>query len=665
MGNGFGIVSATLMVKNLDSARDYFSNVLGFNFPPAKKASKGMFDGTRSLFLGLADQSSLEILTIDDTAKQSPPAFAKSFISKSTGVRMYALATSSADTTNKWVKSQGFKVDSVQYGRSSATLSKEWNYDDGGPEWRNVSFGGSNPTAYLPNFTEYVGFPYAEMKAEWKPYTWRKYFDKHANGVIGTSALIIAVPKLDSASEEFRKMGLQYVGTSANVARFKIGNTQQLELVTSGKSGDDIDKFLHSNGPGVYGIRFEVADLKQTRDSLQKKLPAGALINDSVLKQLITPREVAKGVMLQFVQEPKERADLAKIYNFKEGMKLDTVSLIHASGLYLKYCALCHGKDREGYAADNAPSLRSHTLMATTQKPKSAYNYLHHTISYGRAGTAMAPYAKSQGGPLAEEDIELLMQWMFELSGVKKPIELSASPVKGDVAVGKNVYAQHCVSCHGAKGEGVKAPAIANPMLLATASDAFLRYTISEGRDGTPMPSFKDSLSAKDIDALTAFVRSRASGWNAPAAVTVKKPLPSEYVLHPQNKAPDFTLKENKYVSAEQLLKAIKDSARIIMLDARSEAAWHQTHIPGAISVPYYEEPETFVKDIPNDSTWVIAYCACPHAASERVMNTLRRYGYKHTAILDEGILVWAQRGYPVQFGEGVETKKPKKKSGK
>ena len=88
----------------------------------------------------------------------------------------------------------------------------------------------------------------------------------------------------------------------------------------------------------------------------------------------------------------------------------------------------------------------------------------------------------------------------------------------------------------------------------------------------------------------------------------------------------------------------------MIILDARSKAAWHQTHIPGSVPVPYYEEPDKFIKDIPNDSTFIVVYCTCPDAASMKVVNTLRRFGYKHTAILDEGILVWAQRGYPMEY---------------
>lgn len=153
----------------------------------------------------------------------------------------------------------------------------------------------------------------------------------------------------------------------------------------------------------------------------------------------------------------------------------------------------------------------------------------------------MAPYEKSQGGPLDEDDIELILQWLYELSGVKKPIEMSIKPITGNVALGKRLYAKKCASCHGTKGEGVRAPALANPMLLATASDAFLRYTISEGRDSTPMPSFKDSLSKVEINALTAYIGSRASGWNAPEAVTVTEPLPENYVLNPRNKSPAFT----------------------------------------------------------------------------------------------------------------------------
>jgi mono/diheme cytochrome c family protein/rhodanese-related sulfurtransferase len=264
----------------------------------------------------------------------------------------------------------------------------------------------------------------------------------------------------------------------------------------------------------------------------------------------------------------------------------------------------------------------------------------------------MAGYLDAQGGPMEYIEIELLLQWLYENSGAEDPIELSREPVVGDVALGAEVYSNNCAICHGSNGEGISAPALGNPMLLATATDEFLKYAISEGRDGTPMIAYKDILSDDEINGVTAFLRSRASGWNIPNTESVTIPEPENYVLNPNGKAPSFDLKEGLYVSSKQVYEAMQDSTRMIILDARSEVAWRQTHIPGSIPVPYYKEPEEFVDDLPNDGTWIVAYCACPHAASGRVINSLRRYGYKNTAIIDEGVLVWAQLGYPIKNGQ-------------
>jgi cbb3-type cytochrome c oxidase subunit III len=430
-----------------------------------------------------------------------------------------------------------------------------------------------------------------------------------------------------------------------------------LYITTPKSPTDELSKILNSRGPGVYSICFNIKNLKETRGSLKKKLVAKAMLVDTVQNKLTVLKEYAYGIQLEFIEESKHDATLAKIYDFNDTTKMNTASVWYAADLYKKYCALCHGKDRQGYAADNAPSLRSHALLATTIEPRASYNFLVHTIKYGRSGTAMGPYAKNQGGPLDGEDIELLLRWLREAASVKKPIKLDLEPVIGNADLGKTLYVKHCATCHGKKGEGITAPALANPMLLATASDAFLHYTITNGRDGTPMPAFKDSLSKNEINAVTAYLRSRASGWNAPAPVTVAEPKPEDYVLNPKNKSPKFTLRENLYVSAKQLLKAMKDSTKMVILDARSTAGWQQSHIPGAVSVPYYKEPDKFIKDIPKDNTMIVVYCACPHAASTGVVNTLKRNGYKNTAILDEGILVWAQMGYPIQYGK-IEKKK-------
>ena len=147
-------------------------------------------------------------------------------------------------------------------------------------------------------------------------------------------------------------------------------------------------------------------------------------------------------------------------------------------------------------------------------------------------------------------------------------------------------------------------------------------------------------------------MRSRASGWDVPEPSTVTVPSPDQYVLNPDGIDPEFDLREGKFVSSEQVNQAMKEGRKMIIMDARSEVAWRQTHIPGSFPVPYYEDPENFIDDIPNDGTQIVIYCACPHAASLRVMNTLNRYGYENVSIIDEGILVWAQMGFPVRNGK-------------
>jgi cytochrome c oxidase cbb3-type subunit 3 len=64
------------------------------------------------------------------------------------------------------------------------------------------------------------------------------------------------------------------------------------------------------------------------------------------------------------------------------------------------------------------------------------------------------------------------------------------------------------------------------------------------------------------------------------------------------------------------------------------------------VPIPYYDTAK--LDRIPNDGTWVVAYCACPHHASGEVVDALRRRGFPKAVVLDEGILFWRQKGYPL-----------------
>lgn len=317
-----------------------------------------------------------------------------------------------------------------------------------------------------------------------------------------------------------------------------------------------------------------------------------------------------------------------------------------AAAAYQKYCALCHGEDRQGYAADNAPSLRSESLIAS-----GGLGYLYMSTYYGRPGTPMAAFSDEFGGPLDRPSLVDLVRWLVEESGVEEFLDLPRDPIQGDVALGSALYQRECADCHGVDGVGVSAPSLAHPMFLSSARDAFIRHAIAEGRGGTPMVGYADQLSSDEIDALTAFLRSRASGWDAPEVALRSPPEPADYILNPDGEPPSFTLREGRYVPATEVRAALAEGKRMVLLDARPTSDWQRAHIPGAVPMPYYNEPEQILEHMPEDGTWIVVYCACPHAASGRVVDALRAAGVPNTAIIDEGVIVWTQRGYPIQAG--------------
>lgn len=312
---------------------------------------------------------------------------------------------------------------------------------------------------------------------------------------------------------------------------------------------------------------------------------------------------------------------------------------------YQKYCALCHGEDRQGHVNDHAPSLRSKSLFES-----GVPHAILRPMSYGRVGTPMGGYLDEVGGPMTLDETWNLTYWLFEMAGVDR-VKLSTNPVLGDINRGKQVYQQECASCHGKDGEGVTGPALGNASALAHNTDEFIRYAIRHGRQGTPMKPYIDVLSAQDIDNITAFLRSKASGWEDNKPVLQSLPTPDKYVVNPQGEDPDFDLKDGIYVMAEDLNEALNQKKKMVLFDTRVTSVWQTAHIAGSVPLPYYADLDEMVEDIPKD-VQIIAYCSCPRAAADYVVNKLRARGYTRTATLWEGIFGWMHMGFPVTRGD-------------
>lgn len=324
--------------------------------------------------------------------------------------------------------------------------------------------------------------------------------------------------------------------------------------------------------------------------------------------------------------------------------------------LYGQYCALCHGERGEGYAADNATRLNGPGFLATASD-----DLLTVAIALGRSGTAMAGYTTERGGPLDEAQIAAVVAHIRSWQD-GPAIDVSEVAVSGDAERGAHLFEQHCQSCHGALGDGGgSAQSLNRWAFLSEANDGFLRHAIVHGREGTPMPAFEESLEASQIDDLVVFLRTyEEEPHHLPEYLEPPALEAMTLIRNPDGEAPEFTLREERFVSAVQVRDAIGQGRRMVVLDARATSDWLVQRLPGALPVPYYmvtsddpHDPDMapLAERLPRDGTWIVAYCGCPHAASGAVVDALRELGFDHAIVLDEGVYHWIDQGYPTETG--------------
>jgi putative heme-binding domain-containing protein len=102
-----------------------------------------------------------------------------------------------------------------------------------------------------------------------------------------------------------------------------------------------------------------------------------------------------------------------------------------------------------------------------------------------------------------------------------------AAPSAAEVAQGGNLFAITCSSsfCHGEGGVGARGPSLRNRNFTPD----FVRNTVLNGRSGTPMPSFKESVNQAELEMIVGYVMSlspnnRAEDTGPAAAAPVQAP---------------------------------------------------------------------------------------------------------------------------------------------
>jgi len=177
--------------------------------------------------------------------------------------------------------------------------------------------------------------------------------------------------------------------------------------------------------------------------------------------------------------------------------------------LYKENCSGCHGAEGKGGAA---VSLGDPVYQALVDDAT-----LKQVITNGRAGTLMPAFARSAGGTLTDQQVDVLVhgmriRWVNPSAGNPPPYTPSGP---GDAARGGSVYQTACSGCHGPDGRGTKdgAGSIVDGSFLGLVTDQELRTMIIVGVPSAGMPDWRrhapGPLSSQDVSDLVAWLGAR------------------------------------------------------------------------------------------------------------------------------------------------------------
>ena len=216
-----------------------------------------------------------------------------------------------------------------------------------------------------------------------------------------------------------------------------------------------------------------------------------------------------------------------------------------AAVLFHNYCSVCHGDKGDGNSrAAGALSTPPRDFTSAASKRELSPERIALAITHGRPGTAMVGW-KSQ---LSGADIAALADHVYTrfvqgvgatdaaataaaISGTHahggRGTAVAAAPaaadmslalpngLKGDARRGERFYLANCVACHGTKGDGAgprayfinpKPRNFIEPASRARFNRLALYAAISEGRNGSEMPAWRQVASPQQIGDVAEYV---------------------------------------------------------------------------------------------------------------------------------------------------------------
>lgn len=114
-----------------------------------------------------------------------------------------------------------------------------------------------------------------------------------------------------------------------------------------------------------------------------------------------------------------------------------------------------------------------------------------------------------------------------------------------------------------------------------------------------------------------------------------------------------FEAKLAHETDASDLYAALKAGERVTVVDVRSDEAWAQGRVSGAVHMHYREIAERAPQEIPAGSE-VVVYCWSPGCnAGAKGALEFAKLGYAVREMIG-GFEYWVREGYPVEDRDGV-----------
>ena len=189
------------------------------------------------------------------------------------------------------------------------------------------------------------------------------------------------------------------------------------------------------------------------------------------------------------------------------------VAAVDGALVYAQYCVVCHGDKGDGDTRVRR-GLSSPPRDFTTARSRSELTRARmlHSVAEGRPGTAMMAFSAR----LSEDEINAVVDYIRDTFMTGK----ASASLPPKIAEGEQLYVRHCAVCHGDQGSGaVWTQSSLNPPprnFTAALRDELTRErmitSVTYGRPGTAMMSFRKRLSADEIATVVDYIRASFLG---------------------------------------------------------------------------------------------------------------------------------------------------------